>query len=315
MRRARGAALLFAMWAIALLAALLAGMAVTAHGEGEAARNVYAQARARYAADAGIARAVRALRDPDPARRWVPDGRSYRFDFDGAKVQVNVTDTSGQVDLNAATPEVLKNLFLAAGADEPHAQALADAVQDWRDSDDIPHPNGAEAETYRRAGLAWLPRNGPFRSSDELSRVYGMTDALYRRLADAVTVYSGRNFPDEAYAGPLALAAGRDGDAAGASRVVAARRARPPLQGNVPPPPAQGAAAPQVPVAGFGGLTQEIRAVAVLPDGTRSAQDAILRLTAISGGLRPYTVLGWRDVSNIAEDSEVSRESVSRESR
>ncbi|HEX7129050.1 MAG TPA: type II secretion system protein GspK [Rhodanobacteraceae bacterium] len=307
MRRARGAALLFAMWAIALLAALLAGMAVTARGEGEAARNAYAQAKARYAADAGIARAVDALRDADPARRWVPDGRTYSFEFDGAKVQVNVTDTSGQVDLNAATPEVLKNLFLAAGADQPHAQALADAVQDWRDSDDIPHPNGAEAETYKRAGLTWLPRNGPFRSADELARVYGMTDALYRKLEDAVTVYSGRNFPDEAYAGPLALAAGRDGNLAGATRLVAERRTHPPLQGNLPPQALQSAAAPRVPTPGFGGLTQEIRSVAVLPDGTRSAQKATLRLTAISGGLRPYTVLGWSDVSNVTEGPESSR--------
>jgi general secretion pathway protein K len=238
----------------------------------------------------------------------VPDGRSYRFDFNGAKVEVTVADTSGQVDLNAATPEVLKNLFLAAGAAPPQAQALTDAVQDWRDSDDIPHPDGAEAEAYRRAGLTWLPRNGPFRSSDELARVYGMTDTLYRKLADAVTVYSGRNFPDESYAGPLALAAGRDGDVATATRTVAQRRAQPPLQGDLALRSMQpaGAAPPQVPIAGFGGLTQEIRAVAVLPDGTRSAQDAILRLTAISGGLRPYTVLGWSDVSNVAEDAGVS---------
>lgn len=307
MKRVRGAALLFAMWAIALLAALLAGIAVSARGMSEAARNAYAQAQARYAAEAGIARAVQALRDADPARRWVPDGRRYGFDFGGAKVQVSVTDTSGQVDLNAATPEVLKNLFLAAGADESHAQALAAAVQDWRDSDDIPHPDGAEAETYRRAGLAWLPRNGPFRSADELARVYGMTDALYRKLADAVTVYSGRNFPDESYAGPLALAADRNGDIASATRVVAARRARPPLQGNLPPQalPATGIAA-DVPVAGFGGQTQEIRSTATLPDGTRSVQVATLRLTAISGGLRPYTVLGWRDVSNVVEPSGVS---------
>lgn len=305
MRRARGAALLFAMWAIALLAALLAGMAVTARGEGEAARNAYVQARARYAAEAGIARAVDALRQSDPARRWVPDGRGYRFDFDGAKVEVTVSDTSGQVDLNAATPEVLKNLFAAAGASDAQARALADAVQDWRDSDDIPHPDGAEADTYRRAGLTWLPRNGPFRSSDELARVYGMTDALYRKLADAVTVYSGRNFPDESYAGPLALAAGRDGDLATAARLVAARRARPPLQGSPPQAMPAAGTTSRVPSAGIGGLTQEIRSVAVLPDGTRSAQDAILRLAVISGGLRPYTVLGWRDVSDTAEGSGV----------
>ena len=307
MKRVRGAALLFAMWAIALLAALLAGIAMSARGEGEAARNAYAQARARYAAEAGIARAVDALRDPDPTQRWVPDGRSYRLEFGGAQVEVTISDTSGQVDLNAATPEVLKNLFLAAGADEPRAEALTAAVQDWRDSDDIAHPDGAEADTYRRAGLAWLPRNGPFRSSDELARVYGMTDALYRKLADAVTVYSGRNFPDEAYAGPLALAASRDGNLVAATRVVTERHARPSLQGNLPRQALQGAAPPEVPIPGAGGLTQEIRAVAALPDGTRSAQDAILRLTAISGGLRPYTVLGWRDVSNVSEGPESSR--------
>lgn len=303
--RERGAALLFALWAIALLAALLAGMTVTARGEGEAARYAYAQASARYAAEAGVARAVDALRDTNPALRWVPDGRPYRFEFDGAKVEVQITDTSGQVDLNAATPEVLKNLFLAAGVDEPHAQALTGAVQDWRDSDDIPHPEGAEADTYRRAGMTWLPRNGPFRSSDELARVYGMDDALYRKLADAVTVYSGRNFPDESYAGPLALAASRDGNLAAAARVVQARRSRPPLQGNLPPQAMQAGSggAPQNLIAGFGGLTQEIRSIATLPDGTRSVQDAVLRLTAISGGLRPYTVLGWRDVSDTAEGS------------
>ncbi|HXS73056.1 MAG TPA: type II secretion system protein GspK, partial [Rhodanobacteraceae bacterium] len=268
MRRARGAALLFALWAVALLAALLAGLAMSARSESEAARNAYSQARARYAAEAGVARALDGLRDADPARRWAPDGRPYRFNFDGAQIEVRATDTSGQVDLNAATPEVLKNLFLAAGADQLRAQALSDAVQDWRDSDDIPHPNGAEAETYRRAGLAWLPRNGPFRSSDELARVYGMDDALYRKLADSVTVYSGRNFPDEAYAGPLALAASRDGDLAAASRAVAARRARAPLQGDLSANAMQPAGiATQTLLAGFGGLTQEIRSVATLPDG------------------------------------------------
>lgn len=301
MTRVRGAALLFALWAIALLAALLAGLAVGARGEAEASRYAYEQARARYAAEAGIARAVDALRDPDSARRWVPDGREYRFDFDGTKVAVRIEDTSGQVDLNAATPQVLTNLFLAAGANAEQARALADAVQDWRDADDIPHAHGAEADAYRRAGLQWLPRNGPFRSSDELARVYGMTDTLYRKVADAVTVYSGRNFPDPQYAGPLALAAMRDGDLASARREVEARRARSAF--DAAGQPMNGLASPTL-IAGFGGLTQEIRSTATLPDGTRSQQQAILRLTAISGGLRPYSVLGWRDFSDSTDVSD-----------
>lgn len=296
MKRARGIALLFALWALALLAALLAGLALAARSESEAARQLYSQAQARYAAEAGVARAVSALRDGVAARRWVPDGRTYRFAFNDARVVVRIDDVSGQVDLNAATPEVLTNLFLAAGAGNSQARALSDAVQDWRDSDDIPHAFGAEADAYKRAGMQWLPRNGPFRTPDELARVYGMTDALYRKVSDAVTVYSGRNFPDPQYADPLAMAAGRDGDLADATRIVQARRAHAPGSMDASPTQATGLQ-PLTPLAGFGGLTQEIRSVATMPDGTQSGQDVIVRLTAVSGISRPYAVLGWHSFS------------------
>lgn len=297
MRRERGIALLFALWALALLAALLAGLALSARGESEAARQLYSQAQARYAAEAGIARAISALRDGNSARRWVPDGRTYRFEFGGAQVVVRIEDVTGQVDLNAATPDVLTDLFLAAGAGNSQARALSDAVQDWRDSDDIPHAFGAEADAYKRAGMKWLPRNGPFRTPGELARVYGMTDALYRKVSDAVTVYSGRNFPDPQYAGPLAMAAGRDGDLADATRIVEARRARAPAATNANPMQAAAGLQPQTPLAGLGGLTQEIRSVATMPDGTQSGQDVVVRLTAVSGISRPYAVLGWHGFS------------------
>ncbi|HEY3519529.1 MAG TPA: type II secretion system protein GspK [Rhodanobacteraceae bacterium] len=307
MNRTRGAALLFALWAVALLAALLAGLALGARSEGEAALNLYSQTRARYAADAGVARAIEALRESDPARHWVPDGRTYQFEFDGARVQVRIDDVSGQVDLNAATPQVLTNLFLAAGADNARAQALSDAVQDWRDSDDLPHAHGAEADTYKQAGLKWQPRNGPFRSSDELARVYGMTDALYRKLAEAITVYSGRNFPDPQYAGPLALAATRDGDLDAATRAVEARRARAPQTANGVLSQIQSGIQSQALVAGAGGVTQEIRSLGTLPDGTQSGQDVTVRLTVMTGSLRPYAVLGWRGFSQTAEVGANSR--------
>jgi general secretion pathway protein K len=292
---------------VALLAALLAGLALGARSESEAALNLYSQTRARYAADAGVARAIEALREGDPVRRWVPDGRTYQFEFDGARVQVRIDDVSGQVDLNAATPQVLTNLFRAAGADNAQAQALSDAVQDWRDSDDLPHAHGAEADTYKQAGLTWQPRNGPFRSSDELARVYGMTNALYRKLAEAVTVYSGRNFPDPQYAGPLTLAASRDGDLDAATRAVEARRAHPQQTANGVLAQIQSGIQSEALVAGAGGVTQEIRSVATLPDGTRSGQDVTVRLTVMTGSLRPYAVLGWRGFSENEEVGANSR--------
>ena len=74
-------ALLVVLWATALLTIMLAAYAVTMRTEGLQARYQFDQARARYAAEAGIARAVYGLREPDPKRRWMGDGRPYTFRF------------------------------------------------------------------------------------------------------------------------------------------------------------------------------------------------------------------------------------------
>ncbi|MBB6184154.1 general secretion pathway protein GspK [Oleiagrimonas soli] len=286
----RGVALLVVLWATALLTIMLAAYAVTTRTEGLQARYQFDQTRARYAAEAGIARAVYGLRESDPKQRWIADGRPYTFRFDNAVVRVTLTDESGKVDLNAATPELLTGLFHAAGLDDDKAEALSEAVQDWRDADDATRPHGAERAQYEQAGRDYGPRNGPFVTIEELQMVLGMTPALYQKLAPAITVWSGRNTPNVGSAPALVLQAlpGMDADKAG--QYIQLRQQRDSAAAPAPTAILGGMTA----MGGSNGNTQDIHAEATLPNGARAAVDAVVRFGGMPTGGAPYRILHWR---------------------
>jgi general secretion pathway protein K len=274
MRRERGAALLLVLWVTVLLATLLVGVAAASRSHSQAALYGAERVRAELAAEAGIARAVAGLRAPDLRHQWVPDGRPYTFAFDGVKVRVAVVDVSGLVDLNAAPAELLRGMFQAAGVAAPQAGQLADAI------------------VTSRGGSQDHPGQ-PFRSIDQLARLPGMTPALFNQVTNALTVYSGRNFPDSSYSGALALASLRGMDAGQAAALVAARRQRT-AQRGAGNGQAFGAEANGPLVAGYGGVVERVFSLAELPDGNRVGLDVTLRLALTGTQARPYKVLDWR---------------------
>ncbi|MEI7035434.1 type II secretion system protein GspK [Fulvimonas yonginensis] len=268
-------ALLVVLWACTLLAIMLGGYAMLARTEGLQARFQFAQTQAHYAAEAGLARAIYGLQDPQLPQRWLADGRPYTFEFGGARVRVSATDEGGKVDLNAASPVVLEGLFRAAGQRPDAARRLAAAVVDWREFD-VGRKVGLE--TYAANG--YKPRHAPFLSLEELQQVAGMTPALYRAVAGAITIWSGRESPDPNTAPPLALAAIPGMTPERVAQVLAARR-------NVRPG-----------VAGLfagNGVTHSIRSEATTADGTRAVLLATVRLQGVRPGGQPYAVLHWRE--------------------
>ena len=269
-----GAALLLVLWATVLLAALLAALAAAARSHSEAALYGAEHVRAELAAEAGFAHAIAGLRAPDAQHQWVPDGRPYTFTFDGAKVTVAVVDVSGMADLNAAPATLLRGIFQAAGVDAAHASQLADVV--------VASRGGASG----RAGQ-------PFRAIDQLARLPGMDPALFGKVENAVTVYSGRNFPDASYAGALVLASLRGIGVAQAEMLVDARRKRA-AQRGAGNGQAFGAVANGPLVAGYGGVVERVFSVAEMPDGNRAGLDATIRLALTGTQARPYKVLDWR---------------------
>jgi len=278
LHRQRGVALLVVLWACTLLAILVGGYAVLARTEGLQARYQFAQTQAHYAAEAGVMRAIYALQDPQTEQRWVPDGRSYPFAFDGAKVSISIISETGKVDLNAASPDVLQNLFRAAGMSDMDAQSLTRNIVDWRSFSYSP-PGTVPNATYANAGLDYGPRHGPFGSVEELQMVLGMNPKVYRAVASQVTLWSGRPTPDPNTAPPLALAA-VPGMTPAQAQAIAASRSR-----GAPP---EGLAAIQ-------GVTHSIRSEATLADGTRAVLRATVRLQGIRPGALPYSVLRWQE--------------------
>jgi general secretion pathway protein K len=274
-RSQRGVALLVVLWACTLLAIMLGGYAMLARTEGLQARYQFAQTQAHYAAEAGLARAIYGLQDPQLPQRWLSDGRPYTFRFDGASVRVSAVDEGGKVDLNSASPLVLQGLFRAAGLRPDAAQKLAAAVVDWREFD-VGHTAGLDV--YASSG--YKPRHAPFLSIEELQQVAGMTPALYRTIAGAITIWSGRESPDPNTATPLALAAIPGMTPARVAQVLAARQnTRPGVAG----------------LFAGNGVTHSIRSEATMADGTRAVLHATVRLQGVRPGAQPYAVLHWRE--------------------
>ena len=288
--RQHGAALILVIWVIALMTVLLGSFALIARTENLESRHLFDGTTARYAAQAGLERAVYELANPDITKRWVGDGRPYDFTFDNAKVQVELTDESGKIDINTAGDDVLPALFESVGVDQNRAVALSDAIQDWRDPDDIPRPHGAEINEYKAAGLAYGPRNGPFQTVSEVQQVLGMNYDLYTKIEPAITIYSGGQTPNAAYAPLQALLALPGMNEQLAQQVIAERQQMAPGQNA-------GLTLPDgTPiVANGGGNTYTIRSRATLANGASTLIDASIRMGGVGASGRPYTVLRWRD--------------------
>jgi general secretion pathway protein K len=279
--RARGAALLLVLWVLVLLTGLVAVFAVTARTESLQGRYLARSVAARYLAEAGIEVAALRLAAGDPTRTWLPDGRPYRFELEGAQVEVRVRDESGRIDLNAAAPELLAALVVAVGVDPLKAAAIGAAIQDFRDGDNLLSPGGgAEDPEYAAADLPYGAKDRAFESTTELQQVLGVDHDLYVKLAPHVTINTGLARPEATFAdGPVLQALGLGGP-----QVDAILAGREPADPN----------APVAPLATSGTGTYSISSRATRPDGTRAVVHATVRLGATSGLGLLYTPLAWR---------------------
>ncbi|MFH1199367.1 MAG: helix-hairpin-helix domain-containing protein [Candidatus Omnitrophota bacterium] len=94
----------------------------------------------------------------NPAREIILADGSFKYE---------ITDEESKININTAPEWLLKNLFLnLAQVDEKEAGASAAAIIDWRKN------------------------NGSFRVKEELLLVKGITQEIYARFQDEITVYS-----------------------------------------------------------------------------------------------------------------------------
>jgi type II secretory pathway component PulK len=171
------------IWSIAIAAVIVGAAQVLAFRQAAMGRESLAKVEARWAARAGIEETLAVLEyhseEPDPSDsrqlykdlELVADGQLSSGDWqirhveDGveikgpqdehAKININNVDRLTLLELSGMTMDV------------------ADAIVDWRDTDDTPGMMGAEYDFYMNRGLGYEPRNGSFRSIAELELVAG----------------------------------------------------------------------------------------------------------------------------------------------
>lgn len=285
----RGIALVIVLWVVVLLTVIASSFIYDARTHTQLAGNLLSRARAQALADAGVHRSLYELvRPTTDDGRWKPEGRPYEFDLGGGRVTVNLLDESAYIDLNAAPEALLLGLMQSVGVEEGRARELVDAIQDWRDADDLPRTSGAERDQYQAAGLKYMPANTNFRMVEEIKSVLGMTPDLYARISGALTVHSGVAGISSSLAPRQVLLAIPNVSAEQVDAYLAARQGD--VLAGLPPPAFPPAAAF---TAGQGTMVYNARSQAVIPDGTVFVREAVVRLTG--DPKHPFGILNWRE--------------------
>lgn len=287
-RRQQGIALVLVLWMTTLLTVIAASFVFSMRTDTLLAQNLVSSARAQALAEAGVNRAFYELFKPtNDKQRWKADGMQHAWELGDAKIKVATQDVSGKIDLNTASDVLLKGLFKSVGVDENLSAALADAIMDWRDADELKRLNGAEAPEYQAAGLKYKPANGPFEIVEELQRVLGMTPEIYVKVVDALTVDSRQSGINPTIASKKVLMALPGVDEATVDNYIALRQQA--LEAELPPPPF-----PQAGImAGGNSSVYSVRAEAVMPDGAAFIRETVVKINR--GATRKIVYLSWKD--------------------
>ena len=288
-RRSRqsGVALVLVMWVAVILAVVAGSFILERRTEMLVVRNSISIARAQAAADAGVYRAIHDLYRQNVPDVWKRDGTPHEWAFEGVPVRIVMRDESARIDINTASDPLLRGLLVSAGLRDDEANAILDAILDWRDADALKRPNGAESVDYVTAGLTHSPANAPFQAIEELQLVLGMRPDIFSRIAPSITVFSRLPGVNTQLASRQVLLAIPGATAELVDAYIALREdAR-----------AQGAPLPVFAQAGAlnagASMVVTIRTDARLDDGTVFAREAVALLRPVRR--RPVTFVAWRE--------------------
>lgn len=274
------------IWVVFFLALASATFMLTTRSQVRLTASATASAAAAALADAGINLALYDLANARAQRNWkrrLPvDGRTYICTIGNARIGISISEEAGKIDLNGANRALIVALFRGLGKSSGDARRLAAAIEDYRDSDDIRRPEGAELADYRESGRKTGPKNAAFESPLELAQVLGFDRALLDKTLPYVTVHTGLEGLDPAKASPALLEVLVAGFTEGGIAAGMGETSR--LPTNVAVLSSQ--------------RVYAIRAQAEDVDGARFLRESIVRS---SGGSEMPTILGWRQVGAIDE--------------
>ena len=175
----KGLILVAVLWIVVLMTSIVAVLGQTSRLNMKMATATLGQTRCKWACRAGTEMAIGLLNEDLRATDclmdlWSDNDEDYNdVPLERCSYSVRVTDEAGKLNINTAT----KDQLMALPYMESH---IADAILDWRDGNEDPRAEGAEAGYYENLPFAYPIRNGPLKTIRELLQVKGMTkDLLY----------------------------------------------------------------------------------------------------------------------------------------
>lgn len=298
---ARGMAQLIVLWALLLLGALALSFSFSMRTEALAARNGFDSERAYFQARTGINRTIALLssRPPDNVLGIRIEGGD-----DDASYEVRLESESGKIDINFVQDGVLKEVLRNGGLPADEAEAVGDAILDWRDQDDRPRDRGAEEPDYVALPEPVKPRNGKLGSVEELRYVKGVRPAVFRGLLARVFTVHGRSAQVNVNAAPADVLRVLPGFTPELAARVVSRREESPFRSPAELASVFGAgAAPGGALALLsvfpGSNVYTITAVA--KGGGRVTRIVRCAVGVGGGGSRPVRILRWED--RVADES------------
>ncbi len=286
----QGIALITVLWVTALMAVVVGSLSASVRSETSIASNMLRLSQAKNAAIGGIYLASYHLMQLQPDLRWKANGSVSERKIGDSIVRMSIVDEAGKVDLNFVQLDLLRKLLIAAQVEEDKVDMIADAILDWRDTDNFTRLNGAEDNEYELAGYPYGSKDGLFESIDELKLVLGVDQPLFDRLKDSVTVYSKRSDVNPALAPRTVMLAITNNDVETVDTYMALREAN--SQAGIQAPQAPMMAKPYITVAG--GKAYTIYAEASAGSGVYSSVSSILA-THRNIPEKPLEILVWRE--------------------
>src|SRR5256886_8493043 len=181
-----GAALIVVLWLLVVLGVLSGALVTSTHFDVLATFNERCRLQGSYAAQAGVADAAERLerwlataqaaaRVGTPVGGLLPLGGAAGAGAAGepgllldleqplgeGRYRVAAVDVNSRINVNLATEQMLAALLEEAGLPVDDAAALAQAILDWIDGDDLRRAQGAEAAEYPQPRPHPPPPHGP----------------------------------------------------------------------------------------------------------------------------------------------------------
>ncbi len=186
-----GVALVLIIWVMVILIAIVGEFSYSMRTEINITRNFKEEEEAYQLALAGIEFAkIEIFSAPEEENMYVNENDVLLFNQDeeeperkgnlgNGSFEYIITDEDGKLNINTASVEELKYIFLDSGVDITEVDTIVDSIIDWRDKNDLHMLNGAEEDYYQSLPVPYSSKDGPFDSVEELLLVKGMTPEIF----------------------------------------------------------------------------------------------------------------------------------------